>query len=56
MTVKLCSVSDPTARSYLKQLSLVGIATLTNGNPMRNRPDRITLADPYRWLNPDLEI
>ena len=54
--MKVCRVSHPTARSYLKQLSLLGITELTKGSPQDNQADTITLRQSYRWLNPDLEI
>lgn len=47
---QLCRVSDTTARRYLKELSLLGIATLTLGEPKLNRPNSLNLADPFRWL------
>jgi len=46
----LCNVSRPTARNYLKELSLLGIAELTKGSPERNQTDEIRLSDPFRWL------
>jgi hypothetical protein len=51
----LCRVSKPTARNYLKELSLLGIADLTKGSRERNLADEISLSESFRWLNPDLE-
>lgn len=47
----LCRVTSPTARSYLKQLELLGIVELVKGASSTCLPDTATLAPPYRWLN-----
>lgn len=52
--VRLCNVSETTARRYLGELSLLGIAALTKGSPRTNLPSKITLAPESRWLR-DLE-
>ena len=49
IAVALCRVSDPTARSYINQVALLGIADLTKGDP-GNSADTITLAESHRWL------
>jgi hypothetical protein len=46
----LCGVSKPTARNYLKELFLLGIAGLEKGKTVTNEPDCIVLAEQYRWL------
>jgi Fic family protein len=46
----LCSTSRPTARKYLKELSLLGIAKLTKGSAEMNEADKITLAEEFQWL------
>lgn len=51
----LCRVSKPTARNYLKELNLLGIAELTKGSSKNNEPDLIRLSKSSKWLNPDLE-
>jgi hypothetical protein len=51
----LCGVSKPTARKYLKELSLLGIADLTKGSSQDNQSDSIRLSESFKWLNPDLE-
>jgi hypothetical protein len=45
---ELLKVSRPTARNYLEELWLLGLATLTKGN--RKSPHVITLAPDYKWL------
>jgi hypothetical protein len=51
LAADICGVSIPTARGYLKQLSLLGIARLKKGSAMGNDSDRIGLAPKYRWLH-----
>ena len=46
----LCKVSQPTARNYLKELSLLGIAELTKGSPQDNTADEIILNPLFQWL------
>jgi hypothetical protein len=58
-----CRVSPPTARHYLKELALLGIATLTKGTPANwrgaddgTRPaNSIMLATDYSWLSTPLK-
>ncbi len=47
MAICLCEVTSPTARNYLTELQLVGIADLTKG-PANTYI--ATLRDEYRWL------
>ena len=47
---KLCGVTPPTARNYLKQLALLGIADLAKGAPNANLPDVITLNKRFHWM------
>ena len=47
----LCGVSAPTARKYLKELSLLGFGTLRKGDIKTNTPDTLTRAPAYSWLN-----
>jgi hypothetical protein len=46
----LCRVTYPTARSYLRQLELLGIVQLTKGAPESNQPDTAALASAFAWL------
>ena len=46
----ICKVSKPTARKYLRELSLLGIAELTEGSRERNLADEIRLSEFYQWL------
>jgi len=46
MVEKLCRVTSPTARSYMKQLEMLGITGVQKG-----KPDTATLAPEYKWLN-----
>ncbi len=48
----LCGVTRPSARRYLKELSLLGIAKHIDGSPATNEPDRIILSDRFAWLRP----
>ena len=50
MVARRCRVSDPTARSYMKQMSLLGIADLVKGSAPSNQPDSLGLSTAYRWL------
>ncbi|MGA2857323.1 MAG: hypothetical protein ABSE40_10660 [Candidatus Sulfotelmatobacter sp.] len=45
-----CCVSDTSARRYMKELELLGIAQLAHGSPKTNEPNRITLAKSFQWL------
>jgi hypothetical protein len=47
---KLCRVTAPTARRYLKELGLLGIGSLAKGSPENNQPDAIALAEQFRWI------
>src|SRR5262249_46238856 len=47
---RVCAVSAPTARNYLKQLQLLGIANVAVGSPKSNEPDTAALAGPYAWM------
>lgn len=51
-----CKVSVPTARHYMEELSLLGIARLRKGDPKRNAPDSLSLGAGFKWLNRNLEI
>lgn len=52
----LCRVSSPTARKYLRELQLLGIAELEKGSPEANLPDSVSLSAEFQWLRlPDLE-
>jgi hypothetical protein len=46
----ICRVSPPTARRYLKELSLLGLGALAKGKPEDNQSDTLTLAEPFQWL------
>ena len=46
----LCRVTAPTARRYMQEIALLGIAELTKGTPATNQPDSITLVEQFRWL------
>jgi len=46
MVEKLCRVTSPTARNYIRQLGLLGIADLRKG-----KPDAAMLAPKHQWLN-----
>ncbi len=45
---KLCRVTSPTARNYIKQLGLLGIGNIRNG-----KPEAVELAPEYKWLQCD---
>ena len=47
---RLCEVSRPTARTYLGELTLLGIVRLSKGSHLSNAPDHVTLADEFLWL------
>ncbi len=47
---KICLVSRPTARKYLKELSILGIVNLTEGSKEKNEADKVTLSDEFLWL------
>ncbi|HVG20961.1 MAG TPA: hypothetical protein VNI02_18070 [Blastocatellia bacterium] len=47
---ELCAVSRPTARKYLKELSLLGIVDLTKGEEEKNEADKITLSKEFLWM------
>jgi hypothetical protein len=47
---KICAVSSPTARKYLLELSILGIANLTKGAEEKNEADKITLSEEFLWL------
>jgi hypothetical protein len=46
----ICKVSQPTARKYMKEISLLGFADLEKGNPQSNQPDLIRLHSSFDWL------
>ncbi len=46
----LCRVTAPTARNYLRELELLGIAELKKGNPGSNTSDQVVLSLKYEWL------
>jgi hypothetical protein len=46
----LCRVSRPTARKYMKELDVLGIATMIQGRRETNDSHIIGLADNYSWL------
>ncbi len=52
----LCSVSPPTARSYMKQAVMLGLADTIDGCLRTDEPHRISLAPAYKWLKLNLEI
>jgi hypothetical protein len=47
---KVCSVTQPTARKYLLEASLLGLGDLKKGNDTQNIPDALRLSDAFRWL------
>jgi hypothetical protein len=47
----LCRVTAPTARRYLKEISLLRIADLTKGLPEENSSDSVTLSNDFSWLS-----
>jgi hypothetical protein len=47
---KLCRVTAPTARRYLKEMELLGIGSLAKGSPENNQPDTIALTEQFRWI------
>jgi hypothetical protein len=47
---EVCRVSRPTARRYLKELAVLGVGDLTEGDPARNEPDRLQLSGQFQWL------
>ena len=47
---ELCRVSRPTARRYLKELSLLRIVDREGGSSELNDPDSVTLAREFQWL------
>jgi hypothetical protein len=47
---KICLVSRPTARKYLKELNVLGIVNLTEGSKETNEGVKVTLADEFLWL------
>jgi len=53
---ELCRVTSPTARNYLKQLALLGIAELGKHTGRLNQPETLTLASAYNWLKTTIEI
>jgi hypothetical protein len=48
--VKLCRVTAPTARNYLRELALLGIAELDKGSSGGGTSDHIVLSTKYEWL------
>jgi hypothetical protein len=51
---KLCSVTATTARSYMVELDLLGIADLAKACPASNQADSLVLSQKYEWLKSDL--
>lgn len=49
---KLCAVSRPTIRKYFRELEILGIVTLTEGDEIANTPHVVTLTTEYQWLKP----
>ena len=47
---RLCRVTAPTARNYLKQLDLLGLVKLKEGSRQTNAPDTATLAIALGWM------
>jgi hypothetical protein len=47
---RACSVTQPTARKYLLEASLLGLGELRKGNESQNTPDILRLANAFRWL------
>jgi len=47
---RACRVSSPTARRYLKELSVLGIGKLTKGETNENSQDVIRLSRDFAWL------
>ncbi len=47
-----CAVSSPTARNYMAELVLLGLAVQSRiGKPATNEPDEISLAPEFQWLH-----
>lgn len=49
-TANLCKVSAPTARKYLKELDVLGIAGLTKGSVEKNESDKVKLLGEFDWM------
>jgi hypothetical protein len=47
---KLCAVSRPTIRKYFRELEILGIVTLTDGDDYAGTPHVVTLTTEYQWL------
>jgi hypothetical protein len=47
---QLCRVSDTSARRYMKELQLLGLAVLIQGDSRAVQANRIALAEPFAWL------
>jgi hypothetical protein len=47
---KLCAVSRPTIRKYFRELEILGIVELTEGDEFANTPHEVTLTPEYQWL------
>ena len=47
---QICKVSAPTARSYMSELSLMGIGRLEKGCANESTADIITLTEEFKWL------
>jgi hypothetical protein len=54
---RLCCASRPTARKYLEEVGLLGLAEVERGSPEDNEPHRVSLpaGHPFSWLHPNLE-
>lgn len=47
---KLCAVSRPTIRKYFRELEILGIVILKEGDDHANTPHEVTLTAEYEWL------
>jgi hypothetical protein len=47
---KLCAVSRPTIRKYFRELEILGIVDLDEGDDYANTPHEVTLTAEYEWL------
>jgi len=46
----ILGVTRPTARRYLKELSMLQISALSKGSPKTNEPDLVELSEQFQWL------
>jgi hypothetical protein len=47
---KLCAVSRPTIRKYFRELEILGIVELKEGDDFADTPHTVTLTSEYQWL------